>query len=56
MKRSLPKMVSALFIIQLVLLWSGCGITPSPSPSPTAVYTQYQLEYRLFAKYGDVFW
>jgi hypothetical protein len=39
----------------------GCGGGPagSPSPSsptPTAIYSQYQLEYRLFDKYPDYFW
>jgi hypothetical protein len=29
---------------------------PSPQPSLTIVYTQYQLEYILFARFPDIFW
>jgi hypothetical protein len=30
--------------------------SPSPQPSPSVVYTRYQLEYLLFARFPDVFW
>jgi hypothetical protein len=30
--------------------------TPTSSPTPPAVYSQYQLEYQLMAKYADFFW
>jgi hypothetical protein len=45
------------------LVWSGllvvallCGCSVQPVTTPPAVYSQYQLEYRLIAGFTNVFW
>ena len=47
-----------LFAIVLVVLLSGCKLHPSPTNSTNipSTYSQYQLEYRLFSNFPDVFW
>ena len=49
-----------LFTIVLVILLSGCKAQSSLTTSSTSIlpatYSQYQLEYRLFAKYPNIFW
>ena len=51
-----------LFAALMVGMSQACGSGPSGSPTPTssptppAVYSQYQLEYQLLAKYPDFFW
>ena len=49
-----------LFTIVLVILLSGCKAQSSLTTSSTSIlpatYSQYQLEYRLFVKYPNIFW
>jgi hypothetical protein len=49
-----------LLTIVLVMLLSGCKSQSSLTTSSTSIlpatYSQYQLEYRLFAKYPNIFW
>jgi hypothetical protein len=49
-----------LFTIVLVILLSGCKSQSSLTTSTTSIlpatYSQYQLEYRLFVKYPNIFW
>ena len=49
-----------LFTIMLVILLSGCKSSPSTSTTtsttPPAIYSLYELEYRIFAEYQNVFW
>ena len=47
-----------LFTLVLVILLSGCKSHTSTTTTSTlpATYSQYQLEYRLFAKYPNIFW
>ena len=49
-----------LFTIVLVILFSGCKSHSSTSTTSSttlpAIYSQYQLEYRLFSEYPNIFW
>ncbi len=55
--RMLLKLLLSL-TVALVIPLSGCVPQPTgtPSPSPTAIYSEYQLEYKLLAAYPDYFW
>jgi hypothetical protein len=50
------KILMLLLSAAALVMPTACQAPPSGTPSPTAVFTQYRLEYNLFAKYGDVFW
>ena len=47
-----------LFTLVLIVLLSGCKSHPSPTNSTTlpSAYSQYQLEYRLFSEFPNVFY
>jgi hypothetical protein len=40
----------------VVALLSGCAVQPATTTSPSASYSQYQLEYRLIARFDNIFW
>lgn len=50
------RIIALLILSAFFVLQPACQPAPSVTPTPTTVFTQYQLEYDLFIKYGDVFW
>jgi hypothetical protein len=47
-------LAAALFFVSMIFSSIACNNGTSSTPAP--VYSQYQLEYRLFQNYPDVFW